>query len=84
MGNNRDWSKSRVGRILLCVVTGRHGSGSRRVDMRGKSSWYQRERCRRKGRHSWVANTVEVMAEGEGSAKACSSYLNIEWRALRR
>jgi len=50
--------------------------------MRGESSWYQREKCRRKGRH-WVANTVEVMAEGEDSAKACSSYLNVEWRALR-
>jgi hypothetical protein len=77
MGNNRDWSRSRVGRIGYCdrparvrITAGRHEG---REGERGESSWYQRERCRRKGWYPWVANTVEVVAEGEGRAKACSS-----------
>jgi hypothetical protein len=87
MGNNMDWSKSGVGRMACCDRPARvritAGRDEGREGERGESSWYQRKRCRRKGRHSWVANTVEVMAEGEGSAKVCSSYLNVEWRALR-
>jgi hypothetical protein len=62
------------------VVTSRHGSGSRHE---GQVVLVSEGEVPSKGTAFMGCHTVEVMAEGEGSAEACSSYLNVEWRALR-
>src|SRR6266851_8190435 len=82
MGNNRDWSRGRVGRIGCCdrparvrITAGRHEGRVVLVSEGEVPSKGTALGCQHGGGHGGGRRQCKGVA--------CSSYLNVEWRALR-